>query len=150
MTGVAAAMLAWALIMVTLFSVPAVYRQMTKHTRGQSAAHAPTFKQVSNMRDRVRLIQSYMNYTNSALELLRISTELLPPEGITFYGFTYSKEDGVKISGEADTASLVYDYVDAMKEEPIFETVPLPGLSTTAKGKQKFEIDARFHGAQKK
>ena len=150
MTGIAAAMVVWGLIMATLFSVPAVYKQMTKRTRAQSVAHAKAYKQVSDMRDRVRLIQSYMNYTNSALELLRISTELLPPEGITLYGFTYIKEEGVKIMGEADAPSIVYDYVDAVKEEPIFETVTFPAVSTTAKGKQKFDIDAKFPGVQKK
>jgi len=149
MTGVAIAMAGWALIMGTLFSVPAVYRQMTKRTRALSNAHAPAHKQVSDMRDRVRLIQSYMNYTNSALELLRISTELLPDD-ITLFAFTYDKESGIRITGEADTSSLVYDYVDAMKEEAIFETVTLTGPSTTARNKQKFDIDAKFHGTQKK
>ncbi|MCL1919695.1 MAG: hypothetical protein FWG50_01245 [Kiritimatiellaeota bacterium] len=149
MTGVAIAMAAWALIMGTLFSVPAVYKQMTNHTRTKSLNHAKQYKQVSDMRERVRLIQSYMSYTNSALELLRIATELLPDD-ITLYAFTYTKEEGIKISGEADAPSLVYDYVDAMKEESIFETVNFPGASTTAKGKQKFEIDAKLRGAQKK
>jgi len=149
MTGVALAVVGWALFMGTLFSVPAIYRQMTKQTRDKSAAHLRAHKQVSDMRDRVRLIQSYMNYTNSALELLRITTERLPDD-ITLHAFTYSKEDGIKITGEADAPNLVYDYIDAVKNESIFETVTYTGPSTTGRGKQKFEIDAKFQGTQRR
>jgi len=149
MTGVAIAMVGWAAIMGTLFGVPAVYKQMTKRTRQQSTQIASAYKQVSDMRERVHLIQSYMSYTNSALEILRISTELLPDD-ITLYGFSYEKGENVKITGEADIPQSVYDYVDAMKKEPLFETVTFTGPTTTAKGKQKFDLDAKFHGAQPK
>ena len=149
-TGIALAMGLWAIIMATLFSVPAFYKQMTKRTRAQSVAHAKAFKQVSDMRERVRLIQSYMDYSNSALELLRISTELLP-DHITLSSFTYTKEDGVKISGDADTPQLVYDYVDAMNADPLFKGKVTPtGPNATAQGKQAFKIDARLQEAPQK
>jgi len=148
MTGVALAMVGWALIMGTLFSVPAVYKQMTQRTRAQSRAIGSAFKQVSDMRDRVYLIQSYMNYTNSALELLRISTDLLP-EDITLYSFSYDKAEGVKINGDADSPQIVYDYIEAMKREPIFDEVTYSAPSAS-RGKLKFAIDAKFHGVLKK
>ena len=151
MTAVAAAAGIWALIMATLFSVPAVYKQMTDRTRAQSTKHLKAYRQVADMRDRVQLIQSYMNYTNSALELLRIATvEHLPPQDITLFSFTYSKEDGIKVSGEADSTDLVYDYIESLKTDPIFESVTYGQLSATPKGKQKFDIDAKFHGVQQK
>ncbi|MCL2103809.1 MAG: hypothetical protein FWH21_01925 [Kiritimatiellaeota bacterium] len=151
MTAVTAAAGIWVLLMATLFSVPVVYRQMTKRTSEQSAKHLKAYRQVADMRDRVQLIQSYMNYTNSALELLRIATvEHLPPQDITLFSFTYNKEDGIKVSGEADSTDLVYDYIESLKTDPLFESVTYGGLSATARGKQKFDIDAKFHGAQQK
>jgi hypothetical protein len=149
MTGVGIAFVIWLGIMATLFSVPVINEQLTKRTREHSRAHAKAFKQVAARRARVQLIQSDMDYSNSALELLRITTEILP-EGITLLSFTYSKEDGVRISGEADTPQLVYDYVEAMKAVSIFEGgVTLSGPTTTGNRKHKFDIDARFQEAKK-
>jgi hypothetical protein len=150
MTGVGIAFGIWLIIMGTLFSVPAVYKQMTQHTRKKSVAHLKQHKQVADMRDRVRLIESYLNYTNSALELLRIvAEEHLPPDNITLASFDYKKEDGIKITGDADSRELILDFVDALTGDPIFETVTY-GQITASRGKQRFDIDAKFHGAQQK
>jgi len=148
-TGVAIAIACWVVVMGTLFGVPAVYAQMTKRTQEKSGAHMRAFLQVSNTKSRVQLIESYLNRTNSALELLRITTQLLP-EGITLYSFAYDKDEGVKISGDADSPLLVYEYIDALKADPLFEEVPFKAPSTTARGKQKFELDAKFYGGQQK
>jgi len=147
--GVVAASVVWALIMGILFGIPAGYTFMTRQIRAQSKAHAQAYKQVADMRDRVNLIRSYMDRTRSPLELLRITTEHLPPQGISLVSMTYKKEDGVKLSGEADEPTWVYTYKNAMTEDPLFETVTLNGPSAS-KGRHKFDIDARFKGAGEK
>jgi hypothetical protein len=60
-------------------------------------------------------------------------------------GFTYKKETGIKINGDADEPSLVYAYKDAITGNPLFETVTLTGPSAS-RGKHKFDIDAKFKG----
>lgn len=147
-TGVGVAMGVWALFMAVLFAGPVVYKQMTAHVRNASKAHAKAFKQVSDTRERVNLILAYTDRSYSSLEMLRMASSYLP-QGITLIGFNYRREDGVKIAGEADQSTLVYDFKNAVTEDPLFESVSLTGPSIS-KGKHKFEVDAKFKGVTRK
>lgn len=148
LTGVAAAAAVWGVLMGTLFLGPLVYKQMSERTRAVSRAHAKAYKQVSDTRERVNLILSYMDRTYSPLEMLRMASGYLP-QGITLTGFNYKREDGVRITGEADVPTLVYDFKNAVTEDPLFESVALIGPSAS-KGKHKFDIDAKFKGVVRK
>lgn len=146
--GVAAAVAVWAVFMGVLFSGPLVYKQLTERTRAASRGHAKAFKQVSDTRDRVNLILSYTDRSYSALEMLRLASGYLP-QGITLTGFNYKREDGVKITGEADVPTLVYDFKNSLTEDPLFESVSLMGVSAS-RGKHKFDVDAKFKGVTQK
>ena len=146
-TGVAIAMTIWLVIMGWLFGAPRYYKFRTDRSKAYAKAHEKAYKQVADTRARVNLIESYMDRTHSSLEMLRIVSEALP-QGITLAGFTYKKDEGIKINGDADEPSLVYAYKDAITENPLFETVTLTGPSAS-RGKHKFDIDAKFKGAQK-
>ncbi len=148
LTGVAIATAAWAIFMGVLFAGPVVYKQMTDRVRAASRAHAKAYKQVSDMRARVNLILSYMDRTYSPLEMLRLVSGYLP-QGITLTGFNYRRDDGVKVTGEADLPTLVYDFKNAVTEDPLFESVSLTGPSAS-KGKHKFDVDAKFKGTTHK
>lgn len=148
MTGVGIALAVWSVFMAVLFSGPVVYKQLTARVRNASKAHAKAYKQVSDTRERVNLILSYTDRTYSPLEMLRMTSEYLP-QGITLMGFNFRREDGVRISGEADQPTLVYDFKNAVTEDPLFETVTLTGPSIS-KGKHKFEVDAKFKGVTRK
>ncbi len=148
MTGVGIALAVWTVLMVTLFAGPAVYKQLTVQVRKQSRAHAKAFKQVSDTRERVNLIESYTDRTRSSLEMLRLAASVLP-QGISLIGFTYRRDEGVKISGEADQPTLVYDFKNAVTENPLFESVGLIGPSIS-KGRHKFDVDAVFKGVSEK
>jgi hypothetical protein len=148
LTGVGIALSAWALFMGVLFAGPLVYRQMTAHVRGEARAHAKAFKKVSDTRDRVNLILSYTDRSYSPLDMLRLVSSRLP-QGITLIGFNYRRDDGMRISGEADQPTLVYDFKNAVTEEPLFESVSLSGPSAS-RGKHKFEVEAKFKGVARK
>ncbi len=148
LTGVAAAVALWAVFMSVLFSGPLVYKQLTARTRAASKAHAKAYRAVSDTRERVNLILSYTDRTYSALDMLRMASGYLPV-GITLTGFNYKREDGVKITGEADVPTLVYDFKNAVTEDPLFETVSLLGVSAS-KGKHKFDVEAKFKGVTPK
>ncbi len=148
LTGVSIAVSVWALFMGALFSGPVVYKQMTAHVRGESRAHAKAFKRVSDTRDRVNLILAYTDRTYSPLEMLRMVSSRLP-QGVTLIAFNFRREDGVRVSGEADQPTLVYDFKNAVTEDPLFESVSLSGPSAS-KGKHKFEVDAKFKGVTRK
>ena len=148
LTGVGIALGVWAVFMGVLFAGPAVYGQLTSRVRNASKAHAKAYKQVSDTRERVNLILAYTDRTCSALEMLRMTSSYLPP-GITLVAFNYKRDDGMRISGEADQPTLVYDFKNAVTEVPLFESVGLTGPSAS-KGKHKFDIDAKFKGVTRK
>jgi len=148
MTGVSVAMAVWTVFMGVLFAGPVVYKQMTAHVNKASRAHRTAFKAVSDTRERVNLILAYTDRTYSALEMLRMTSSSLPP-GITLIGFTYRRDDGVRISGEADQPTLVYDFKNAVTEVSLFESVGLTGPSAS-KGKHKFDVTAKFKGVEPK
>jgi len=145
-TGVAVAMAFWLLFMGGLFGAPRYYKFMTDRCKAFEKAHARAYKQVADTRARVQLIESYMDRTRSSLEMLRIISAA-KPEGVTLVGFTYKKDEGVKINGDADEPSLVYTYKDAITENALFASVTLTGPSAS-RGKHKFDIDAKFKGVQ--
>jgi hypothetical protein len=148
MTGVGIALAIWAGLMGTLFAGPAVYKQLTAQVRKHSRAHAKAYRQVSDTRERVNLIESYTDRSRSSLEMLRLASTVLP-QGITLVGFTYRRDEGVKISGEADQPTVVYDFKNAVTENPLFESVGLVGPSIS-RGKHKFDVDATFKGRPEK
>lgn len=145
-TGVAIAMACWAIIIGCLVGSPRYYKFRADRCKAYAKAHEKAYKQVADTRARVQLIESYMDRTRSSLEMLRIVSEALP-QGVTLAGFTYKKETGIKINGDADVPSLVYTYKDAITANPLFETVTLTGPAAS-RGKHKFDIDAKFKGSK--
>jgi len=141
---VAVAVGIWILLMAGMFSGPLVYKQLSKGEKNRSGTHSKEFKKVSDTRERVNLILSYTNREYSPLELLRIVSGYLP-EGITLTSFNFKKQDGIKISGEADLPTLVYQFKNLVTDDPLFETVSLTGPSAS-RGKHKFEVYAVFKG----
>lgn len=144
--GAAAAGILWLLFMGALLSGPIVYKQLTKGVASKSKAHSAQYKSVADTRKRVNLILSYTNREYSPLEMLRVVSGYLPT-GITLTGFNFKKGDGIKISGDADQPTLVYQFKNAITEDPLFETVTLTGPSAS-RDKHKFEVYAVFKGGE--
>lgn len=144
----------WALTMGVLFGVPVVYGFMTDYQRDLSKRHARQYRNVSQMREKVKLVKKYSDHSRGALEIMKALSDRLP-EGIELNSWNFEREDednpkgGVKISGEADSADLVYDFKDAMSElsdgeETVFGTVLLNGPTAGRGGKQRFDLECRF------
>jgi hypothetical protein len=140
----------WALAMLVLFGVPVVYGFMTDHQRSLCKEHARQYRAVAAMRDKVRLVQKYSDHARGALEIMKAVSDRLP-QGITLTSWTFRRDDGVKVSGEADEAELVYRFKDNMSEagvegdgERVFPTVILNGPSAGKGGKQKFDLECSY------
>ncbi len=137
-----AACVIWAVGMATLFGGPLVYKEMTRRARDRSKAHYKAYRAVSDTRERVNLILSYTDRQYSPLEILRVISGYLP-RGITLTGFIFKKQDGVRISGEADMPSQVYSLKEAIDADQLFVSSTLTGPSAS-KEKHKFEIYVMF------
>lgn len=145
----------WALIMGVMLGGPFVYDYLVDYQKSLSRLHSDRYKAVSNMRDKVNLICKYSDHAHGALEIMKAISDSIP-QGIELNSWNFKREDesindaGLRISGEADNASLIYNFKDkviALKHvdgTPVFNQVTLIGPSATKNGKQKFDLDCRF------
>ena len=141
----------WLLIMAVLFGVPMVYGFMTDHQKSLSKQHQRQYAAVKEMKAKVDLIHKYSDHARGALEIMKAISDRLP-EGVTLSGWNYNREDGVRVSGDAETAEAVYAFKDAMDEmadgedgqgERIFGAVELSGPNAS-KGGYRFDLDCQY------
>lgn len=144
----------WALVMLVLFGVPVVYGMLTDHQRTLSREHSRQYKAVRETKEKVNLVRKYSDHSRGALEIMLAVSSCLPlPEGsdtscIELNSWNFKREDGVRFSGEADTAALVYQFKDALIDSGIFAQVNLQGPSAGKGNRQRFDIDCRFEGEE--
>ena len=145
----------WLLIMAVLFGVPMVYDFMTGHQKSLSKQHQRQYKEVKDMKAKVDLIHKYSDHARGALEIMKALSDRLPEE-VTLTAWNYKRDEGVRVSGEGDTAESVYAFKDAMDEmsagedgdgERIFPTVTLNGPNAS-KGKHRFDLDCQYKGEE--
>ena len=67
---------------------------------------------------------------------------------IELNSWNFKREEGVRFSGEADTAALVYQFKDALIDSGIFAEVNLQGPSAGKGNRQRFDIDCRFQAEE--
>lgn len=139
----------WLLVMGVFFGVPIAYGFMTDYQKGLSKQHARQFKAVKEMKEKVNLIHKYSDHARGALEIMKALSDRLP-EGITLTGWTYKREEGVRVSGESNTSEAIYTFKDSMTEmaegeggELIFGTVNLNG-PTASRNVYKFDLDCQY------
>ena len=141
----------WLLIMAILFGVPMVYGFMTDHQKSLSKQHQRQYAAVKEMKAKVDLIHKYSDHARGALEIMKALSDRLP-EGITLSAWTYKRDEGVRVTGDAEVAEDVYafkDAMDAMSEdedgegERIFGIVELNGPNAS-KGGYRFDLDCQY------
>ena len=141
----------WLLIMATLFGVPMAYGFMTDRQKSLSRQHQRQYAAVKEMKAKVDLIHKYSDHARGALEIMKALSDRLP-EGITLSAWNYKRDEGVRVSGDAEAAEDVYKFKDVMDEmtdgeggegERIFGTVELNGPTPT-KGGHRFDLDCQY------
>jgi hypothetical protein len=145
----------WLLIMAVLFGVPMVYDFLTDHQKSLSKQHQRQYREVKDMKAKVDLIRKYSDHARGALEIMKALSDRLPEE-ITLTTWNYKRDEGVRVSGEGDTAESVYAFKDEMDEmsagegedgERIFPTVTLNGPNAS-KGRHRFDLDCQYKGEE--
>lgn len=145
----------WLLVMGVLFGVPVVYGFMTDHQKGLSRQHARQYRLVSDKKKKVDVFKEYSDHGRGALEIMKAVSDRLPA-GITLSNWSYDRKTGLRISGEAETDTEVYDFKNTMEAlafgededaERVFRTVEL-GKLNMAKGKQRFDLDLGFEAKE--
>ncbi len=138
----AAAAALWLCAMGTLFGVPMAYDQMTKGEKQRSKSHERAYREVKNMRERVKLVQRYSDHSHGSLEMLKMVSDRMP-DGVTLTSFRYSRDDKLDLAGEADDAKGGYELKNAIVDAGVFAEVELKGPSQRG-SVLKFSIAASF------
>lgn len=142
----------WLLLMGVLFGVPFIYGQMTERQKTLSKRHSAAYREVKEMRDKVKLVQQYSDHARGALEMLKAVSDRMP-EGITLTSFTYRRGERLSIVGEAAQPTDVYEFKNALTEAAteddgkLFAEVTLTGPSQS-RGVHKFSIEGRFESEE--
>jgi hypothetical protein len=84
----------WVVLAAMLFAAPIAIRQRTAAINARIAASETEYRSVSEVRQRVRLIRSYMDRSQSLLEVFR-EICMVMPEGLEFGSVTYRRDDAV-------------------------------------------------------
>ena len=92
------------------------------------------------------MIERYTDRSDSALEVLREVSQLLP-EGVDLTSFSYRKGAILDIAGEADSGLLVTQFNESLNQSPLFVEVK-PGTRTSSKGRHRFSFDIQLQEAQ--
>ena len=101
---------------------------------------------VREMRRRVNIIKRYMDRTGSPLECLREMSSLQPP-GVDLTSFSFRKDEGLKISGEATSVNLVYEFKKSVDASPLFRKNSLQSVRQDPRsGRQIFDMDLALPG----
>jgi hypothetical protein len=67
---------------------------------------------------------------------------------IELSSWNFKRADGVKFSGEADSAALVYQFKNSLIESGMFARVELQGPSAGRGGRQRFDIECLFEAEE--
>ena len=147
----------WLLLAAVLFGVPLGYSLLADRQRELSKEHARVYAAVKDTRDKVKVVQKYSDHSRGALEVMKALSDRLP-EGIVLSSWNFRREEGVKVSGEAESASGVYDFKNRMTElceevdgeegEAVFKTVVLTGPSAGRNNTQKFDLECRYEAEE--
>ena len=138
---------AWALFMIVLFGGLQIEKKRLSSLETKLQELKTPADKARAIRDRAISLRQYMDRSRSALECLREVSDLLPP-GIEIKSMSYNKGKSLELSGEADAASLVFDFKKEMEKSSLFASTELPRMMVTREGKHSFKIIATFPGAK--
>ena len=145
----------WVLVVAVLFGVPVGYGFLTDHQKAQSKQHQRQYAAVKEMKAKVDLIHKYSDHARGALEIMKAVSDRLP-EGVTLSSWNYKRDEGIRVSGDAETSEASYAFKDAMDAmtagdeedgEKIFNTVNLNGPNAS-KGGYRFDLECAYLGEE--
>lgn len=135
----------WVLAMGVLFGVPAVYGFLGDQVTERIKRHRKAYEYVNEMKHKVELIRKYSDHANGALEVLWTVSGNLPDEGDGFVvtSYDFRRGESLRVSGEADDKSGIYDFKDRISSCGMFARVDSPSVKDT-RGRNSFTLDAFF------
>ena len=142
------------LAMRVLFRLPVPYGFMTDHVKDLCRQHRSQYVFVSDMKGKTELVRKYSDHSRGALEIMKAVSDRLPG-GVTLTSWDFSREDGVRIRGDADDKGSIYELKDLLAEMgseegglPVFGQVKLGSVTSQKDGVQRFDLESGFKYAE--
>lgn len=143
--------LLWLFTVGYLFGWPWYQNQRVKHLTTVVEQLEPDEKKVLDIRNRISIINRYSDRTYSPLEcLLAVSQNL--PNGVILTSFRYnSVKRQVVVEGQAQVTTMVYDFMDNLKQCAIFGANRLMSGPTQNRrlNTNTFELGIDFYSEKK-
>jgi len=102
-------------------------------------AHQAQFGEARTARNALQMLQGRLDTEQTALEVLREATVLLPAN-VRLNGFNFKKSDRVTLRGETASAALASEFIGRLERCPLFSKVKTVSMPTTPEGLTKFEV----------
>ncbi len=153
--SIIAALLLWVAYTLTIVFLPKLATTKVDAIDKEIDALTEQFREVSDIRSRVRLIRDYEDRSQSFLDTFKTVCESMP-EGMIFTSVTYEKSGispvndkpiigGYRIIGDSPTANSASYFKDALDSVGIFSASKTSDQKLDVKrNRYRFEIDARF------
>lgn len=146
----AAVMAVWVVGMAALVTLVKTEEPRYKNLLQEVTTLEGEAAEVKLLKGRLDELEQYADRTYSSLECLR-ELSLLLPSGVEWTSFSYKKKDAVDLRGQAPSADLVYDYVEALERSALFEKVTPDDIRTRMQQgirMTQFKIEARLPGSE--
>ena len=147
----------WALLAGCLFGVDVVYGMMADHQKKLQGEkkHRAALAFVTDMTNRVALIERYADQSRGALEVLRVVSAALPSsEETALRSFSYRRGESVRLDGFAGERDDILSFTERLEAasfdegsedaEPLFPKVKETGGGGKQKRGYRFAYDCRF------
>lgn len=149
-----AALGVWLLLMGVLFGYDVVYGFCTSRQKALQAekGHKTALRNVTDMKDRVTLIERYADHAHGALEVLKVVSDCLPiVEDMSFRQFQYRRGESVRVNGTAGQREDIRTFTENLEaaafedsEEALFPKVQQSGGESQTKKGIRFSIECFF------
>ncbi len=138
----------WVLALGIFWTLLNVQRGRMATLQAQVETMEKPAKEIRRLRAKVLEFSQYADRTYSALECLRLLSEVLPP-GMDLTSFIYRKGTSLALRGEADSPDKVYGFIQSLEKTELFPEVKSEGISTrnTPQGsRSQFGVMIRLPG----
>ncbi len=145
-TGLLTGAALWLILIGWLYGWPALLDQRIRSLGGEVDRLAPAEAKVNDIRNRIRIIETYSDRTFSPMEAL-LEVAVNQPEGIDLASFRYNgPRRQTLVEGRSRMPTLVYDFMDRLKTSPLFGEVKLASGPTLNRslGLNVFELSIDF------
>ncbi len=140
--GVAAAI--WISAIGGLYGSLLLERRRLAETESLYAKLETKYNETLNSRKSAQNLLHYTDQSRSALETLREISAMQPP-GIDLASFDYRKGMLIRLAGEAESASIIYEFKNRLDDSPLFAGTDPPSIARSGRNRREtFRLNINF------